>query len=155
MQNTYKLQDDIELISLPDHKPGVRRQKANGKIQELPVHVVRCFPWRHKDEFISIRLREGEEIALLKSIDEISDKTIKTMVLDELESVNYVPEIVKIISIMDENGLYNWKVITKAGKRSFFMRRNETPRQLEKDGILIKDVIGDRYFINNLEDLDR
>ncbi|MCA9730892.1 MAG: DUF1854 domain-containing protein [Deferribacteres bacterium] len=154
-KNTYILDNGIELVRCKDGKPGVRRKNADGEIQDVPVRIVRCFPWRHKDEYISIRLWEGKEVALLKSLDLITDSAIRNLLEREIQAVNYVPEIVKIESILDENELYNWKVITKAGKRSFFMRRNETPRQLENDGILIKDISGDRYFIDDLEKLDR
>lgn len=154
-QISYKLENGLELLRCRNGRPGIRKKADDGKLKELPIRLVRCFPWLHADNFISIRDAAGKEIALLESLDIISDDATRKMLQDELDILNYVPVILKIAAIRHEAELYNWLVETDAGKRSFYMRRNEIPRQIALEGILIKDIGGDRYRINRVEDLDR
>ncbi len=152
---TYNLDNGLKIIQCRDGKPGYRIKPGDGQVKELPLRLVRCFPWQHTDAFISLRDHSGKEIALLESLDVITDPAVKQMLIDELNFINYVPEIQHIESILHKAELYHWNVVTSAGKRNFYMRRNEIPRQLANDGVLIKDISGDRYLINRMEDLDR
>ncbi|KAA3612573.1 MAG: DUF1854 domain-containing protein [Calditrichaeota bacterium] len=154
-KNTYTFNKKIQLIQCPDGKAGIRRKRKDGQQEDVHARIVRCFPWQHQSRFISIRDPKGKEVALLESLDQIDDAEIRNMLAMEMEAINYVPQILQIESIHDEAQLYNWKVVTTAGKRQFFMRRNESPRQLANEGLLMKDISGDRYFIKSLEDLDR
>lgn len=151
----YKLDNGIEIIRCGNGMPGIRKKNETGKWTTLQVRLVRCFPWLHEDHFISIREPDGTEVALIDSLDSLSDKATQAMLQAELDTLNYVPEIKKIEIIRNEAELYNWVVNTDAGDRSFYMRRNEIPRPIANDGILIKDISGDRYRINRVEDLDR
>ena len=153
-KSTFTIDKNTTLICRQDGKPGVRRKLADGELEEIPVRVVRCFPWRHRYRYISIRQDDGKEIHLLPTLDEITDTRLRQLIAQELDTMGFVPIIRRIDGIINELDLFRWNVTTDAGERTFYTRRNEIPRQLSDDGVVIKDISGDRYAIQDIEALD-
>ena len=124
----------------------------NGK--DIPVHLIRCFPWSDPDKYYSLRDSKGNEVFLieeLRDLDSLSQKAI----MAELADARFILEITKVDVIEKEFELRNWIVETKQGRRTFQTGLEEWPTLLPSRGILIKDIVGDLYHIVDYSLLDK
>lgn len=118
------------------------------------VFLHRAFPFEDKFNYISINDKDGKEIALIKSIDDIEENQRK-YIIDELDRKYYSPTIKKIISMKERFGFSYWKVLTDTGERTFTIQ--DTYRSIHKISIthiFMTDVDGNRYDIPDIEALD-
>lgn len=119
------------------------------------VFLHRAFPFENKYEYISVNDKDGKEIAMIKSLDDL-DELQRKYVQDELERKYFTPAIKKILSMKERFGFSYWKVMTDTGEMTFTVR--DTYRSIHKIDmrhIFITDVDGNRYDIPDLESLDR
>ena len=137
-----------------DGRLGAYVRCKDGKEEKIALQVVRCFPWSTPDAYISLRDEAGKEIYLLSSLYELEDPKIRSIVESELLQRTYIPRIQHIRAIVDEIDLFRWDVKTDAGRRVFYTRRREIPRELGDGGVMIKDISGDRYLIPEVARLD-
>ena len=98
--------------------------------------------------------RNKTEVAFLPSLD-VLDAESRQIAQAELELAYVVPRITRVIStVIAFNNRY-WEVETDRGPRRFAMgdpRRNIAWRT--PDHLLIRDVLGCRFEIASLKDLD-
>lgn len=137
-----------------DGRLGANVLHKDGKKEEIVLQVVRCFPWSTPDSYISLRDDQGNEVYLLTSLYELEDPKIRNLVETELFERTFIPRIQYINAIVDEIDLFRWNVKTDAGRRLFYTRRREIPREIGKGGVIIKDISGDRYLIPDVGKLD-
>lgn len=119
------------------------------------VFLHRAFPFEDKLNFISVNDKDGKEIALIKSIEDL-DEIQQKYIIDELERKYYTPTIKKILSMKERFGFSYWQVITDTGERIFTIQ--DTYRNIHKISIthvFLTDVDGNRYDIPDIEALDR
>lgn len=131
----------------------LQQKDGSGEPVETPVQVACCFPWSRPYEFISLRDDKGREQLLIEDLRQV-DTPARTLIEDELAERNFLPRITAIEAIIGEMELFHWKVMTNAGPRSLLTRRNDHPRKLSNDDVLIKDVSNDLYLIPNPKGLD-
>lgn len=118
------------------------------------VYLHRAFPFEDKFEYISVDDKDGKEIALIKSIEDLEENQRK-YITDELDRKYYLPTIIKILSMKERFGFSYWKVLTDTGERTFTMQ--DTYRSIHKINtthVFLTDVDGNRYDIPDLEALD-
>lgn len=118
------------------------------------VDLYQAFPFSLENKYISVRDEEGEEIGIIKDLDELPQQS-REAVEQELAWRYYAPQITKIIDIKDEFGHRYWDVETNHGYRKFVTRgRDEGIYQITESRILIIDMTGNRFEIANYYQLD-
>lgn len=136
-------------IKVPDEAKGIEEKEYDR------VFLHRAFPFEDKFNYISVNDKDGKEIALIKSLDDINEEQ-RRYITDELNRKYYSPVIKKIISMKERFGFSYWKVLTDTGERTFTIQ--DTYRNIHKidtSHIFLTDVDGNRYDIPDIEALDR
>jgi hypothetical protein len=135
----------------------IKIQNEEGLTEEKEydrVFLHRAFPFEDKFEYISVDDKDGKEIALIKSLEDLNENQRK-YITDELDRKYYLPTIIKILSMKERFGFSYWKVLTDTGERTFTMQ--DTYRSIHKIDtvhIFLTDVDGNRYDIPDIEALD-
>ena len=142
----------LETLRLTHSEGG--RIMAHVAGRTCPVRVNTCFPWSAPDSFISLRDDDNKEVALVadpQSLDADSQ-----LVLEQgLKEARFAFEITHIEVMRLEFEIRHWKVTCNQGERSFQTRKDDWPKQLPPNGLLITDVGGDVYAIHDWTALDR
>ena len=121
------------------------------------IKLNRALPYRSPNEYICVSDKDGKEIGIIKTIDDLSDEQ-KTVVLGELDKLYYSPSVTRILSAKDRMGYMYFEVETTAGKRDFAVR--DASRNIKfidpdrKTSVQIRDVDGNRYIIDDFMKLD-
>lgn len=119
------------------------------------VFFHRCFPFETPDEYISVLDKDGREYAMIRDLSELPEEA-RSIIKNELERKYLCPVIEKINSLKEKLGYSFWKVKTDRGDMSFSM--HDTYRNIARVGngtLIISDVDGNRYRINDVAKLDR
>jgi len=127
--------------------------QVNGKTV-VNVKVARCFPWSLKDRYISIRDKDGKEVALLESASGV-DALTQAILEQELRDHCFVPKILKIRSHQSEFDVVTITAETDRGEVSFQIRSRDDVRTLSAKRALFRDVDGNIYEIEDISQLDR
>ena len=120
---------------------------------EVDVRVARCFPWSLPASYVSIRNKEGKEIALLKTLDEL-DPDSRKLVEDELREKIFNPKILRVTEFKREFGVTSIRCDTDRGEVAFQIRSHEDVRVLTPTRALLRDVDGNTYELADLSALD-
>ncbi|MBR4278867.1 MAG: DUF1854 domain-containing protein [Clostridia bacterium] len=119
------------------------------------VFFHRCFPFETPDEYISVIDKDGREHAMIRRISDLPIES-QDIINNELNRKYLCPVIEKIHSLKEKLGYSFWKVKTDRGEMSFSM--HDTYRNIARVGngtLIISDVDGNRYRINDVAELDR
>lgn len=119
----------------------------------IPVRPVACFPWSEPNNYISLRNDAGTEVGFVHSATEL-DLSSRTALETTLRQTRFVFEVTSIENVEDEFELRTWSVKTRQGPRSFQTKLDEWPRTLEHGAVIIRDLSGDFYQIDNPLALD-
>ncbi len=93
------------------------------------VYLYCSFPHRNNRIFISVRTDENEEIGIIKSLDDFSDKII--CLLEEHINLRYfAPEIIKVNKITEEFGYSYWETETTSGNCYFTVRMGKWEKEM-------------------------
>lgn len=129
----------------------VRVVRADGTAVE--VTVTRCFPWLSPRGWVSLRDKEGEEVALVRDAAELDEESRR--VLDrELALAGFAFEIAGITAIRPHFEIRVWEVVTASGARKFATELDAWPEPMPDGGMVIRDVGGDLYRIPAPDRLD-
>ncbi len=119
------------------------------------VYFHRCFPFETPDEYISVLDKDGREYAMIRNLCDL-DESAQAIIRGELDRKYLCPVIEKICSLKEKLGYSFWTVITDRGEMKFSM--HDTYRNIARVGngmLIINDVDGNRYRINDVAKLDR
>jgi hypothetical protein len=119
------------------------------------VFFHRCFPFETPDEYISVLNKDGREYAMIRNLAELPDEA-QEIIRAELERKYLCPTVTKIRSLKEKLGYSFWEVETDRGEMRFSM--HDTYRNIARVGggmLIISDVDGNRYRINDVAELDR
>lgn len=84
----------------------------------------------------------------------VLDPHSRAIVEDELEKNYFQPEIIEIICTEVFQGNRYFEVITNKGKCKFVIKNPYTSiRKIPGGGLMIRDVVGNQYVINSLDEL--
>lgn len=134
-------------------------RRADGQLwatrgeEQHAVRVRRAFPWSEPGRFISLRDAADREFALVAeplALDAESREVLEAA----LEAVGFVFVVTAVTQIEEEVEIRTWRVATRQGARTFQTRLDEWPHPLPGGGLLIRDVAGDLYRIDDLAALD-
>ncbi len=145
----------------PDTRPHLRRGE-NGGVTFLPpaggepIHdcrVARCFPWSLPSEFFSVRDKDGNELHLFDTLQDVPEDS-RDVLIEELAAEEFVPQIRSIREIDDTFEILIWKAQTDRGPVEFQVKDDEDIRLLEDNSVVIKDHAGMLFEIPDLAALD-
>jgi len=123
--------------------------------EHLNVRVVPAFPITRPHRFLYFKDEGGNELGLLVDPRRLSRES-RDLVLDQADQVYFMPRITRIIRV-DEltSGVATWEVETDRGWSKFEMvPRSESVWYVGRDRVLIRDVDGNRYLIEDTSALD-
>ena len=119
----------------------------------MAIRVRPCFPWSYPKSYISLRDDDDNEVAFIKDL-KVVDLNSRRCLKDALLDTVFVIEITKVICCKEEFEVRTWEVETQQGLRKFQTKRDTWPRILPGGDLLIKDVAGDLYCINDPHGMD-
>jgi hypothetical protein len=118
------------------------------------VTLSRILPLNDPDDYISVIDTDGAEIGIIRSISELPEKQAM-IVRDELSKRYYCPTVLKISSVKEKMGYVYFDVMIKEKSKSFAVKDvSRNIRQLDDRRIIIFDVDGNRYIIEDINRLD-
>ncbi len=119
------------------------------------IYFHRCFPFETPDEYISVLNKDGREYAMIRDLKQLPAEAVE-IINAELERKYLCPTIKVIKSLKEKLGYSYWVVETDVGEMSFSM--HDTYRNIAKVGgnmLVMTDVDGNRFIINDYAELDR
>jgi len=127
----------------------------NGQ-EHINVRVVPAFPISRPRRFIYFLDEEGRELGLLVEPRRL-DRESRDLVLAQADQAYFMPRIQRIIRVDEQmGGTAVWEVETDRGWNRFEMLpRGESVWFVGRDRVLIRDVDGNRYLIEDLGGLDQ
>ena len=150
------------VVRVPESSPGTGlhlAHRADGQLwatrgeDECAVRVRRAFPWSEPGRFISLRDDSDREFAMVTEPESL-DADSRAALESALKAVGFVFVVTAVSAIEEEVEIRSWRVQTVQGARVFQTRLDEWPRALPGGGLLIRDVAGDLYRIDDLAALD-
>lgn len=141
--------DRVTLARRVDGQLVVRQSET-----ETPVWVRRCFPWSQSARFVSLRNEDDDEVALVRdpqTLEPVSREVLERALVE----AGFVMEIVALTAIAEEVEIRDWKVVTRQGPRRFQTRLDDWPREIPGGGVLVRDVAGDLYHVDDPASLDQ
>ena len=150
------------VVRKPEAEPQVQlslARRADGQLwptrgdDACAVRVRRAFPWSEPARFISLRDAADREFAMVTEPESV-DADSRAALQSALAAVGFVFVVTAVSAIEEEVEIRSWRVQTVQGARAFQTRLDEWPRPLPGGGLLIRDVAGDLYRIDDLAALD-
>ena len=123
------------------------------KFTELELH--RMFPVTGLTKYIALLDKEGNEIAVIRNIEDLMPES-KKVVENCLREYYMIPRIIRFIKMSEKFKIWMWTAETDKGICTFEIRNHITAIKPLYDGrVLIKDANDNRYEIPNANDLDK
>lgn len=117
------------------------------------VSVSRAFPLSYPMRYLSVRDKESKEIGIISEMNAFPQE-IQEMLLEELERRYFTPRISLVYSLKDEFGYTYWDVETDRGRRKFTAKGSESVISLSEGHVIVIDVDGNRFEIEDYRRLD-
>ena len=117
------------------------------------ARVARCFPWTSPDEYVSIRDAKGNELLLLRSLDEVPP-AVREVLTGQLSKAAFTPRIRRVQSVKREFGVTNIAAETDRGETTFQIRSRDDVRMLGPGRALFRDADGVTYELPDFDALD-
>jgi len=117
------------------------------------VHAVRVFPISGRADYVSFLDEKGREVALLADPDRLDESSREALTV-ALERMYYTPKILRVDAIKETWGVTHWQVQTDRGYASFEVVAREHIRKLPDGRLVIQDVDGNRFEIEDVARLD-
>ena len=145
----------------PSSSPGALslEKRHDGRLWALlaeraaPVKLRRCFPWTFPERYISLQTEDNTELAFISDPRELSLAS-QTALSQALREVGFVFLIQQVYSVEEDFELRSFKVETPQGPRAFQTALDAWPRETPDGGLLIEDVAGDVFRIEDATSLD-
>ena len=150
------------VVRKPENSPSTELRlahRSDGQLwaarggEESAVRVRRAFPWSEPARFISLRDAQDQEFALVADPGEL-DTASRRALEAALAAAGFVFVVSAVLEITEEVEIRTWRVVLRQGARTFQTRLDDWPRPLPGGGLLIRDVAGDLYRIEDLALLD-
>ena len=112
------------------------------------------FPITGLTKYIALLDSEGNEIAVIRNIDDLMPES-KKVVENCLREYYMIPRITRFIKMSEKFKIWMWTAETDKGICTFEIRNHLTAIKPLYDGrVLIKDANDNRYEIPNVNTLD-
>ncbi len=118
------------------------------------VVPVRAFPISGRDQGIALVSTDGKELAWIERLTDLHG-TVRTLVEDELENREFMPEIRQLHRVSSFATPSRWSVTTDRGETEFTLKGEEDIRRLTASMLLIADSHGVQFLVRDLRALDK
>ena len=118
------------------------------------VTPVRAFPLAAPDEGISLVSTDGHELVWIDRLQDVP-AAARALLRDELAQRDFVPQIMRLVSVSSFGTPSVWTVQTDRGDTTFVLKGEEDIRRLKGNALLIASSEGVQYRIANTVALDR
>ncbi|MCL2198221.1 MAG: DUF1854 domain-containing protein [Defluviitaleaceae bacterium] len=126
------------------------------------AHVIlrRIMPLQHPFEYISVADHDNKEIGILKNVDDLPASQ-KEIVKNELDNRYYSPEVLDVVSVQDKLGYVYMELRLKNKKGVEYKKScaikdvSRNIRMLSDTSVIIFDVDGNRYIVEDVKRLSR
>jgi hypothetical protein len=140
----------------------VRRNEAGQLVVEMegraePVvdaRAARCFPRRFPEGYVSLRDKDGRELALFRTLEGV-DPDLRARIEEELHDKVFTPRILRILDKKDEFGVVSLTADTDRGRVTFQVRSRDDIHHLAASHLLFRDADGNAYEVRDIAALDR
>jgi hypothetical protein len=133
---------------------GRLRLTIDGDRSFLEVKVVRTFPLSDPDHYLGLLDGKDHVIGLVVEPTEFDEPTRRT-IEEELRRRYFIPTITRVHEAREEFGSVYCDVETDHGRRQFVAQAlRDTQEKLGDGRLLLADVDGNRYIINDWQSLD-
>ena len=165
---TYLTKENTRFYLTPNGFPAMeavlppRGDDLEAEVSKIPVKqdfgrvfFHRCFPFETPDEYISVLDKDGREYGMILRLSDLPISA-QEIIRGELYRKYFCPVIEKITALKDKLGYSYWTVETDCGEMSF--STHDTYRNIARVGngmLIVTDVDGNRYRINDVSKLDR
>lgn len=127
--------------------------QENGQVIEN-VSPVRAFPIQSPNDGISLVQEDGKEVAWIDALSDLSEPS-RTLVSEELEGREFMPEVLRIVSVTNYATPCTWKVETDRGETEFVLKGEEDIRRIGSTSLLIADNHGIHFLIRDMFQVDK
>jgi hypothetical protein len=118
------------------------------------VEPVRAFPISQPEGFLSICDAEGHELTCIEDLGTLAGD-VRRILEEELAQREFVPEVLRIESVLAESDPAQWRIVTDRGPTTFLMEDSDNDvRRLGGDRILLVDTHGVQYLVRDARHLD-
>lgn len=126
---------------------------SEGKKHEgvIPVHA---FPISAPEQGMALVDAEGHELVWIDNLNELPDE-IRVLLLKELSSREFIPEIQCIRQVSTFATPSIWEVETDRGITSLVLKVEEDIRRLDHASLLIADSQGIHFLIRDTQKMDK
>jgi hypothetical protein len=118
------------------------------------VAPVRAFPIQSPDQGISLVLGDGKEVAWIDALADLPP-AIRTLLQDELDGREFMPEIAHIASVSSFATPCTWFVRTDRGDTEFVLKDEGDIRRIGDASLLMADNHGIHYLVRNMFTIDK
>jgi len=118
------------------------------------VRPVRAFPIQAPTQGISLVLENGQAVAWNDDLADLKEE-IRQLIEGELEGREFMPEILRIVSVTSFATPCTWQVETDRGNTQFVLKGDEDIRRIGKDSLLISDNHGIHFLIRDMFGIDK
>lgn len=125
---------------------------ADGEAQG--VVPVRAFPIAAPTEDIALVSVDGRELAWIGRLADLPEPQ-GALVAEALAQREFMPEIVRLMTVSSFATPSTWQVATDRGETAFVLKAEDDIRRLPGNGLLIADSHGIQFRIRDIAALDR
>jgi hypothetical protein len=118
------------------------------------VAPVRAFPIQSPDQGISLVLGDGKEVAWIDALADLPP-AIRTLLQDELDGREFMPEIAHIASVSSFATPCTWFVRTDRGDTEFVLKDEGDIRRIGDASLLVADSHGIHFLVRNMFTIDK
>ncbi|MES2877979.1 MAG: DUF1854 domain-containing protein [Pseudomonadota bacterium] len=126
---------------------------SEGQVFEGVVPV-RAFPIQSPEVGIALVHTDGHEVAWIDVLAELPEPA-QSLIRDELETREFMPEILRIDSVTSFSTPCTWLVQTDRGETRFVLRGDEDIRRVGPVILLVTDSHGIQFLIRDLATLSK
>lgn len=153
--------EEVGRIDILDaHRVRIQRNRlrqlvvlVDGTKEWVGVRPLKAFPLSKQGDFVGFFDDKDREVALMRSPDRL-DPESREVLDDELSRVYGVPKVTRIYRVVTEHGLVSWETETDRGYAVIEVTDREQIRHLPGGRVILLDVDGNRYEIEDVEQLD-
>ena len=113
------------------------------------VECIRSFPLSEPSRGISVCNSSGRELAWVEDPTQLQAQA-RQCLEDDLARREFVPTILRIVSVSGGSEPSEWDVETDRGRTRFRLKSEDDVRRLPADRAMITDANGVRYLIPNV-----
>ena len=123
-------------------------------VDVVGVIPVRAFPIQAPTRGISLVRDGGKEVAWIDDLAEVPEE-IRTLVTEELEGREFIPEILTIREVSSFATPCTWFVKTDRGETAFVLKVDEDIRRVGETSLLIADSHGINFLVRDMFGIDK